>query len=134
MTLEPLVGNGWLKDDDGKLAIDWDSEDNMKRVRSKVNLVLKGCCCKGGCTTNRCGCRKKGIPCGVGCSCKNCCNQEHDVEMCNMEESDSSSDDTDTDPEQDDNLETYVDQIMTEVFGQWEATSDDDSSEDLNDY
>ena len=52
-----------------------------------------------------------------------------------MEESDSSSDDTDTDPEQDDdNLETYVDQIMTEVFGQWEATSDDDSSEDLNDY
>ena len=51
-----------------------------------------------------------------------------------MEENDS-SDDSDTDPEQDnDDLETYVDQVMTEVFGQWEATSDDDSSDDLNDY
>ena len=35
MTLEPLVGNGLLKDDDGKLAIDWDSEDNMKESGAK---------------------------------------------------------------------------------------------------
>lgn len=138
MALEPLVGNGWLKDNNGKLAIDWDSEDNMRKIRSRVNLVLKGCSCKSGCTTKRCGCRKNEIHCGAGCSCKSCSNQEHNVE-CHMdtEESESSSDDnddSDTDLEQEnDNLETYVDQIMTEVFGQWEAPMDDDSCEESND-
>lgn len=81
MALEPLVGNGWLKDQHGNLAIDWDSEDNMTQVRSRVDLVLKGCSCKGGCSTNKCGCRKKGIPCGVGCRCTGCENQEHHMKQ-----------------------------------------------------
>ena len=49
------------------------------------------------------------------------------------EESESSSDNSDSDTEENDNLETYVDQIMTEVFGQWEAPTDDESSEESND-
>lgn len=127
MALEPLVG--WLKDNNGKLVIDWDGEDNMRKIRSRVNIVPKGCSCKSGCTTNRCGCRKKEIPCGVGSSCKDRLNQE-ERNMDSVEESDSSSGESDTDLEQDNyNLETHVDGIMTEVSGQWEAITDDDNSE-----
>ena len=31
----------------------------------------KGCGCKTGCGTMRCGCKKKGVSCGPGCKCKN---------------------------------------------------------------
>ena len=52
--------------------------------------------------------------------------------MDSVEESNSSSDESDTALEQDNyNLETHVDEIMTEVFGQWEI--DHDSSEESND-
>ena len=135
MALEPQLGNGWLKDQDGKLTIDWDSEENMKKIRSRVDLVLKGCSCKGGCTMNRCGCRKKGIPCGVGCGCTGCVNQEHHHEASDMqcdsntEESASSSDESDIEQENE-NLDTYVNKIMNEVFGHWETPTDNDSSED----
>ena len=68
------MGNGWIKDQKGKLAIDWDSQENTMKIRNRVDLVPKGCSCKGGCTTNRCGFGKKGVPCGVGCGCTNCEN------------------------------------------------------------
>ena len=32
-------------------------------------LLTKGCKCKAGCVTGRCGCRKKGQSCTEGCSC-----------------------------------------------------------------
>ena len=111
MALEPLVGNGWLKDQEGKLTIDWESEENMKKIKSRVDIVLKGCSCKGGCATNRCSCRKEGTSCGVGCGCRGCVNQEHQHDMQSdsiTEESASSSNESnESNPEQEsDNLET----------------------------
>ena len=32
----------------------------MREIRSRVDLAIKGCSCKGGRTTNNCGSRKKG--------------------------------------------------------------------------
>ena len=114
MSLVPLVGNGWSKDERGKLAIDWDSNENLTKIRNRVDLVLKGCSCKGGCSTNRCGCRRKGIPCGVGCGCTGCVNKEDQHETISImpvdSNTDSSTDESDT--EQNDDLDTYVNKIM----------------------
>ena len=70
MTLLPLDGNGWLRVSDEELAIDWDSQDNIQRLRDRVSLLLKGCGCKSGCKTNRCSCRKE-KSCGPGCRSTN---------------------------------------------------------------
>ena len=61
VVLAPLAGNGWIKED-GKFLIDWDSKDNMHAVRQRVDLLLKGCACKSGCKTKRCGCKKMVYP------------------------------------------------------------------------
>ncbi len=72
IALKPLVLHGWKTDED-KLAIDWDSEENIEKVQ-QVRGLLKGCKCKTGCSTNRCGCRHKGVECSEGCECKDCTN------------------------------------------------------------
>ena len=61
MILPPLNldGNGWLRVNDEELAIDWDSQDNIQKVRDRVSLLLKGCGCKSNCKMNRCSCRRK---------------------------------------------------------------------------
>ena len=51
MLLAPPAGNGWLKEG-GKFLIDWDSNENMQAVKQRVDLLLKGCACKGGCNTD----------------------------------------------------------------------------------
>ena len=76
MELAPLEGNGWEKATDGKLAIDWETEDNIKKVKERVLLLMSGCGCKSGCKNMRCGCKKKKICCGPGCRCTDCSNQE----------------------------------------------------------
>ena len=135
MALEPLIGNGWLKDQEGKLAIDWESEENITKVKSRVDLVLKGCSCKAGCTTNRCGCRKKRVPCGVGCGCSNCTNHEdlYRIEEADANQHDSSNEDSDasSSDERDDTTQAYVNQIMKEVFG--EQNYSNDSSDEYSD-
>ena len=100
----------WSKDEKGKLAIDWDSDENLTKIRNRVDLVLKGCSCKGGCSTNRCGCRRKGIHCGVGCGCTGLYKQgrpARDNIMPVDSNTDSSTDESDTEQENDD-LDTYV--------------------------
>lgn len=59
---------------DGILSIDWDSEENRAAVNERVLLLTKGCQCKTGCTTGRCGCRRKGQSCSEGCACLHCSN------------------------------------------------------------
>ena len=72
IVLKPLELHGWKTDED-KLAIDWDSEENIEKVQ-RVRGLQKGCKCKTGCGTNRCGCRHKGVECSQGCECKDCTN------------------------------------------------------------
>ena len=73
MVLNPLTDFGW-KVTEESLTFDWDSECNMEAVRQRVIQLLEGCKCKTGCTTSRCGCRKKGNQCSEGCECTNCSN------------------------------------------------------------
>ena len=72
-TYPPFELHGW-KLKDNVLAIDWDSEEHMSQVRSRVALIKKGCGCKTGYSSNRCKCRKNNVQCGPGCTCDNCCN------------------------------------------------------------
>lgn len=74
--LAPLHGYGWTRDKDGKLKIHWDTDENRQKVNKRVDLLMKGCSCKSGCTSNRCGCRKNYETCGPGCRCVNCQNTE----------------------------------------------------------
>lgn len=79
VVLAPLHGNGWVREE-GKLNIVWDTMENRRKVKQKVQLLMKGCGCKSGCRSNRCGCRKNGSACGPGCHCVNCMNIENVVE------------------------------------------------------
>ena len=57
---------------DSILSIDWDSEENQAAVNERVLLLTKRCQCKSGCTTGRCGYRRKGKSCSEGCMCLHC--------------------------------------------------------------
>lgn len=74
MLYPPLEGNGWKFTDNNEFVIDWDSEENVTQVWTRVMLIKKGCGCKTGCTSGRCKCRKAGTHCGPGCKCTGCCN------------------------------------------------------------
>ncbi len=70
MTLEPLQNHGWgLKEDE--LTITWESDKN---VQNRVDSLLRGCKCSTGCLTKRCGCRRQGRDCSLGCQCISCTN------------------------------------------------------------
>ena len=58
----------------------------MEAVRLRVVQLLKGCKCKTGCTTSRCGCRKKGNQCSEGCECTNCSNTRTQTVVPNTED------------------------------------------------
>ena len=68
---------GW-KLTSGQLEIDWDSDENIRHIQEKVRLLLRGCTCKTGCTSNRCKCKKSGNCCMPSCKCINCKNLPND--------------------------------------------------------
>lgn len=73
MLLAPLHNNGWVRVE-GKIAILWDTPENRRKVKQRVDLLMQGCGCKSGCRNNRCSCKKKGSVCSPGCRCVNCAN------------------------------------------------------------
>jgi hypothetical protein len=73
MTLLPITQYGWKLTDE-RLTVDWDSEENIQAVNERVAGLLKGCHCKTGCNTARCGCKKRGKTCSEGCECTDCVN------------------------------------------------------------
>jgi hypothetical protein len=73
MVYPTLDGNGW-KQSDATLEIDWDSDDHLSQVKTRVALIQKGCGCKTGCLTGRCKCKKGNALCGPGCKCQGCQN------------------------------------------------------------
>ena len=119
MILAPPAGNGWLHQD-GKLVVDWDSKENIQSVRRRVDLLLKGCGCKTGCNTNRCGCKNNGTSCGPGCRCTNC----HNIQREDLRDNDQASDD---------DLEDEVNCIMAAIFGANGEDKDEDEFEDEDD-
>ena len=111
MQLAPLHGHGWMRDKDGNLDIYWDTEENRHKVKSRVDLLMKGCSCKSGCDTKRCGCRKNGETCDPGCRCVNCNNTESQQteRVAEMEDSHYGT------------LQDYISAIMQNVFGPQES-------------
>ena len=123
MTLRSLQGNGWKIIDQATLEIDWDSKENVETVRHRVALLTKGCNCKTGCRTARCGCVKRNGKCGAGCNCQNCCNlpipsiSEDLVDMAIAERTNRNHDEE-------------VDDIMLALFGECSSFIDDSDQSD----
>ena len=138
MVLRPLTSHGWKISED-KLVFDWDSGENMDRVHQRVRGLLLGCKCKGGCNTNHCGCKRRGVLCSEGCQCRHCNNlgtstlsttldieKEKSRERSEDKFSSENEDDSDMVENERENspLDDEVDQIMQSVFGP--DTSDSD--------
>ena len=71
--LPPIEKHGWkIKE---QSLVEWDTEENIKGIRSRVALLLRGCSCKKGCDTQQCSCKRAGNECGPGCRCMNCHNR-----------------------------------------------------------
>ena len=65
---------GWKKNSDGTFSFDWECPDVLQNVQETIDFLIKGCSCKRGCQTQRCGCKKNGHQCGPGCQCHDCQN------------------------------------------------------------
>ena len=77
MVLEPITQHGWSLTD-GTLTFVWDTTANIKAVRDRVKLLMKGYKCVTGCT--RCKCRKSNRLCSEGCECINCTNISRSID------------------------------------------------------
>ena len=53
-----------------QVLIDWEA----KEVQQQIQKLAKGCCCKTGCKTKLCQCKKNAQLCGAGCECRGCTN------------------------------------------------------------
>ena len=136
MVVYPLANFGW-KVTGESLTFDWGSENNMEAVRQHVVQLLKGCKCKTGCTTSRCGCRKKNKEYSEGCECTNCSNTQSNTHTVI-----DNSEDTLMELSLEENftenreqlLDDEVDKIMDYVFGEYPFCEEhDDSSEEHDD-
>ena len=63
--------SGWKKLDDC-YSIDWEAPEIQEKVQESIEFLIKGCNCKKGCKTAKCGCRKKARYCGPACLCQEC--------------------------------------------------------------
>ena len=45
---------------------------NIAAIRERIHSLLEGCKCSTGCTSRRCGCKRKGKICSISCQCLNC--------------------------------------------------------------
>lgn len=56
------------------MAVEWEVPENIENPQASMEFMLKGCKCKGGCSTRRCSCQRKDRVCGPSCQCINCVN------------------------------------------------------------
>ena len=85
--------SGWLLQSYNNYAIDWESPEVQQNIRHNIEFLTKGCSCRKGCQTLRCGCRKRSRNCGPGCLCQGCTNVN--TEVANIPDSSSSSSSSD---------------------------------------
>ena len=138
MVYPPLHGNGWKVVDATTLEIDWDSDEHLSSIRSRVALLRKGCGCKTGCVSGRCKCKKSDKFCGPGCKCQGCLNlipgasqpshpasltmETSTVDIMDLDSADESDQESVSDSgaesrEDNNDLEMEVDEIMDIIFG-----------------
>ena len=109
--------SGWKLEDDGSYSFDWECPQLQQRIENTITFLIKGCSCKRGCLSLRCGCKKKGSHCGPGCQCQSCKNlplsdsgeplRTTDSES-DDEEEESNDDESSSDSEESENIQTEV--------------------------
>ena len=102
---------GWNKSENG-YKIQYDTDEQVLIVKQRVSKFTKGCKCKSGCRTKRCGCIKQGLQCGPGCRCLNCENLltsgDTDIDIASEVEIRANSDDNDSDSEYEDSNDYHT--------------------------
>ena len=67
--------------ENGTVTCQWDTEENIDRIKSNVLYLTRGCACKKNkCITRLCKCKKENKYCGPGCRCRLCENVERTPE------------------------------------------------------
>ena len=74
MVIPPITRFGWVITNEDNLSVEWDSKRNIQSIRERIQVLTEGCSCTSGCSTRRCGCKKKDTHCSIGCDCTNCLN------------------------------------------------------------
>lgn len=114
--------SGWIKDENGDWHIDWEAIEVEQRITRTIDFLNKGCGCKKGCGTMRCGCRKNGRQCGVSCECQGCTNMNHT--QSSHDKNEEETEDLDDDSEQDE-----IENEDEEDLEAAESDSDDENIE-----
>ncbi len=133
ITYLPIQDYGWKITNANTLTIDWDSEQNISHVKRRVDFLQKGCSCKTGCSTGRCRCKKANNYCGPGCKCVRCTNLKNQAISSRQTDDETESVDSDSSDEENIHLESEVDHLMLNSFGEYEMdTLDTDTMDDSN--
>ena len=112
--LPPPENCGWKKNSSDQYVIDWECPEIQSQVQHTINFLLKGCTCKRGCQTSRCGCRKQGNRCGPGCRCQNCSNSLPTTQRTPEEESEDNSESSTSEDEEE--IQTEIITDSTDLF------------------
>lgn len=102
--------------------MEWEVPENIEKAQASTEFILKGCKCKGGCSSRRCSCRKKERICGPSCQCVNCSNIPT-LEACTTQKDISELETIDLLEEQDQEEEEEEEEYVTD--------SEDDELDDL---
>ena len=76
MCLKSIEDYGWAIKENS-LTILWDCDENIAAIRERIHSLLQDCKCSTGCTSRRCGCKRKGKTCSIGWQCLNCLNLDN---------------------------------------------------------
>ena len=98
--------SGWILNVNGSYLIDWEDPIKQDHIRQNMDYLLSGCGCKKGCTSGKCGCKRKQAFCGPGCVCSGCKNVP-EISTINTHSSEIHSS-SDSDVSSDDDLETEI--------------------------
>ena len=87
-------------DGEKRIVPRWDTAESLEEIDVFRKTILLKCGCKTGCTSNYCGCRKRGATCTLHlCTCIKCENTgtESETTAADDDESDDDADDVDDD-------------------------------------
>ena len=109
--------SGWTICEEGRYAIDWEAPEVVEKVKHTIQFLTKGCSCKKGCVSNKCGCRKRSSHCGSGCECQGCVNLPIEEAMANSSENEISDEEAaEEENDSNDSGEDVDMEIVTEDF------------------
>ena len=123
----PLDTHGWQYDE-GNLIVDWDSEENISNVKSRVAFIKKGCGCRTDVLQLAASAKRTVVSVVLdGRKCLGCHNLPQVCPATVSVDDDGTESESNSDY---DDLEEAVDDIMGQVFGELD---EDDNNVDSKD-